>query len=123
MNIAVASTGHTLDAGMAPQLERSKYLLILDFDTMEFVTMLNPLMMLSGPAAGKMLGQQLSQENVWKILTGKCHSGTLKSVGSAGIQVIAGMSGSVRDAVVEFREMCLANTCIISHTDLHIQTQ
>lgn len=117
MKIAVASTGHTLDAGVASQLECSKYLLILDFDTMKFVTMLNPLMMLRGPAAGKMLAQQLLQENVWKVLVDKCNSNILKSLGSAGIQTIAGMRGSVRHAVEEFKRISLAETSIFSIED------
>jgi len=107
MKIAVASTGDTLDACVAPQIQSSKYLLLLDLDTMDYVVMLNPLTMLSGPAAGKMLAQHLLQENIWKVLAENCNSNILKHLGSAGIQIIGGMSGSVRNAVKEFKEMCL----------------
>ena len=121
MKLVVASTGPSLETCVATQLECSRYLLIVDFATLEFVRMLNPLEMLSGPAAGRLLAQELLQVDVSKLLTGKCSSMVSQSLGAAGIQIIAGVTGSVRYAIDEFRHMCMANTCVISHKDLHIK--
>ncbi len=114
MKIAVPSTLPTLDAHMGTRFCRNKYLLIIELETMEYEVMMNPVMALSGPAAGKLFAQQLLQENVRIVLSNHCNSSILKFLGSAGIQVIVGMSGSVRNAVKEFKEMCMADTLVIA---------
>ena len=113
MKIAVASTLPALDACVAGQFHRSKYLLVIDVDTMEYEAMMNPLLLLSGPAAGKLFALQLSEQNVGIVLAGNCNSGILEFLGSVGIRVILGKSGSVRRAVEQFKEMCLADTAVI----------
>lgn len=114
MKIAVASTRPALDACIETHFRCNKYLLIVDLDTMEYEVMLNPIMALSGPAAGKLFAQQLLEVNVSKVLANNCGSDMLESLGRAGIQLIGGMSGSVRSAVKQFKEMCLAETIVIS---------
>ncbi len=113
MKIAIPSTLPTLDACVGVQFHRSKYLLIIDFNTMEYKAVTNPLLLLSGPAAGKLFAMQLSEENVAIVFAGNCNSSILKSLGSVGIQVIVGMSGSVRRALEHFKEMCMADTIIM----------
>ncbi len=118
MKIAVASELPTLDACVATRFHRSKYLLIIDLDTMEYEAIMNPLLVLSGPAAGKLFAHQLLQENVGKVLASSCNSNIMKFLGNAGIQVIVGMSGSVHRAVEQYREMYNAETSIISFEGL-----
>ena len=118
MKIAVTSTLPTLDARVGSKLSRSKYLLIIDIDTMEYEAMPNPVMALGGPAAGRLFAQQLLQENVSKVLANNCDSNILKFLGSAGIQIIGGISGSVRRAVKQLKEMGMAETVIIPFESL-----
>lgn len=108
MKIAVPSTLPTLDACIGTQFHRSKYLLIIDLDTMEYEAMVNPLLVLSGPAAGKLFAQQLLEENVRIVLASNCGSNISEFLGTAGIRIIAGMSGSVRRAANQLIEMCMA---------------
>lgn len=118
MKIAVASALPTLDACVEAQFHRSKYILIIEPDTMEYKAIRNPLLVLSGPATGKLFAQQLLEENVEIVLASNFSSNILKFLGSAGIRIIVGVGGSVRRAVEQFREMCLADTSIISFEEI-----
>ncbi len=118
MKVAVTSTLPTIDACVGTKLRYSKYLLIVDLDTMGYETMPNPIMALSGPAAGKLFAQQLLGMNISKVLANNCSSDIRKPLGRAGIQIIGGMSGSVSSVVKRFKEMCMADTIIISVEDI-----
>ena len=113
MKIAIASALPTLDACVATQFHRSKYILIIDLDTMEYKAITNPLLLLSGPATGKLFAQELLEENVEIVLASNCSSNIFKFVGSAGIRIILGMSGPVRRVVEQFKEICLADTSVL----------
>ncbi len=114
MKIAVASALPTLDACVATQFHRSKYILIIDLDTMEYKAITNPLLILGGLATEKLFAQQLSEENVEIVLASNCRSNILRSLGGTGIRIIVGVGGSVRRVVEQFREMCSADTSVIS---------
>ena len=110
MKIAVASALPTIDACVGTTLRSSKYLLIVDLGTMKYEAMPNPLLAVSGPAAGKLFAQQLLEAGISKILINNCSSGTRRFLGQAAIQIIDGMSGPVDSAVRQFREICMADT-------------
>ncbi len=114
MKIAIASALPTLNACVATQFHRSKYILIIDLDTMEYKAITNPLLLLSGPATGKMFAQQLSEENVEIVMASNCSSNILRFLGSAGVRIIVGVGGSIRRVIEQFKEMCLADTAVIS---------
>lgn len=122
MKIAVTSTGPTLDDYVSTEFDHSKYLLIIDFDTLECEAMISPVVMDSGPAAGKLFAQQLLQADVSKVLASHIRFGVLKSflksLGGKGIQIIDGMNGSVRSVVRQFKEMCIADTVVIPSKDI-----
>ena len=80
--------------------------------------MINPVLVLSGPAAGKLFAEELLRENVRIVLTSNYSSDILTYLANAGIQIIVGMSGSVRNAVEQFKEMTMADTSIISCEEL-----
>ncbi len=119
MKIAVTSTHSTLDKPVGNKLHSSKYLLIIDPesivtpDTIEYKVMMNPLLALSGPAMWKLFTQELLQQDIHIILVGDYNSNASKYLGRAGIQIIGGISGSVRSVVRQFKEMCMADTIIM----------
>jgi predicted Fe-Mo cluster-binding NifX family protein len=118
MKVAVASMYATIDTCVGTQLHRSNYLLIIDLDTIEYEVMQNPILVLSGPAAGKLFAQQLLQENVSKVLVNNCSPDLRKSLGLAGIQIVGGINGSVRSAIGQFKEVCIADTIIMSTKEI-----
>ena len=118
MKIAVTSTLPTIDACVGTKLRRSKYLLIVDLDTMKYEAMPNPFLAVSGPAAGQFFAQQLLKINVSKVLANNCSSDIRESLGGTGIQIISGMSGSVSRVVKQFRKMCMADTIVMPVEDI-----
>jgi predicted Fe-Mo cluster-binding NifX family protein len=113
MKIAVPSSLPCLEAHIGNKLRQSKYLLIIDLDSMEYEAILNPLPTLNGPAAGMIFAQILIYENVKLILADHHNSNISKYLENAGIQIIDGKSGSIQQVVKQFEETCLADTIVI----------
>ncbi len=118
MKIAVTSTLPSLDAPVGTELNDSKYLMIINPDTMEYKVMMNPIMAVGGPAMWELFTQELLQEDVRIILVGNHNSNISKSLDSAGIQIIGGMDGSVRSDVKQFKKMSMADTVVIAIEDI-----
>jgi len=98
MKIAVSATGTGLDAQVDPRFGRCQYFIIIDPDTMEFEAVDNSSAMSAG-GAGISAAQAVAATGVQAVLTGNCGPNAYQVLSSAGIQVISGVSGKVRDAV------------------------
>ena len=102
MKIAITSTGPTLDDHVEARFGRCAYFLIIDTDTMQCEPIENPNMALGG-GAGIQSAQLMSEKGVVAVLTGNCGPNAFNVFGQAGVQVISGISGSVRSAVEQFK--------------------
>ena len=102
MKIAVSATGPGLDAQIDPRFGRCQYFVIVDPDTMEFESITNTGAS-SGGGAGIAAAQQIAGKGVEAILTGNCGPNAYQVLSPAGIKVITGVSGVVRDAVQEYK--------------------
>lgn len=102
MKIAVTSTGPTLDDTVESRFGRCAYFLIIDPDTMEYEALPNPNIMRGG-GAGIQSAQLMSEKGVSSVLTGNCGPNAFKTFGAAGIKVITGISGQVRQAVGQYK--------------------
>ena len=102
MKIAVTSTGPTLDDNVEARFGRCPYFLIIDTDTMQYEAIENPNIALGG-GAGIQSAQLMSEKGVTTVLTGNCGPNAFNVFGQAGIQVIVGVSGVVRNAVEQFK--------------------
>jgi len=102
MKIAVTSTGPTLDDNVEARFGRCPYFLIIDTDTMQLEAIENPNIVLGG-GAGIQSAQLMSEKGVTAVLTGNCGPNAFNVFGQAGIQVIVGVSGPVRNAVEQFK--------------------
>jgi len=102
MKIAVTSTGPTLDDNVEARFGRCPYFLIIDTDTMQYEAIENPNIALGG-GAGIQSAQLMSEKGVTTVLTGNCGPNAFNVFGQAGIQVIVGVSGPVRNAVEQFK--------------------
>jgi predicted Fe-Mo cluster-binding NifX family protein len=108
MKIAVTSTGPTLDDNVEARFGRCLYFLIIDPDTMQLEAIENPNIALGG-GAGIQSAQLMSEKGVTTVLTGNCGPNAFNVFGQAGIQVIVGVSGAVRDAVEQFKTGSLSS--------------
>jgi predicted Fe-Mo cluster-binding NifX family protein/ferredoxin len=102
MKIAVTSTGPTLDDNVEARFGRCAYFLIIDTETMQLEAIENPNIALGG-GAGIQSAQLMSEKGVTLVLTGNCGPNAFNVFGQAGIQVIVGVSGPVRNAVEQFK--------------------
>lgn len=102
MRIAVSATGPNLEAEVDPRFGRCQYFIIADPETMEFEAVDNSSAMAAG-GAGISAGQVIAGKGVEAVLTGNCGPNAYQVLSSAGIQVITGVSGTVKDAIEGYR--------------------
>jgi len=107
MKIAVTAYSNTLDAQVDSHFGRCAWFLIVDTDTMDTEAMENPNRALGG-GAGIQSGTMLAQRGVSHILTGNCGPNAFQTLAAAGIQIIVGCSGTVRQAVEQFKSGTLS---------------
>lgn len=98
MKIAVSSVGPTLDDSFDARFGRCAYFLVIDPDTLEFEPIQNSNIAL-GHGAGIQSAQLLANKGVTVLLTGNCGPNAFQTLAAAGIQVITGVAGQVREAV------------------------
>ena len=102
MKIAVSATGASLDADAEPRFGRCPYFIIADSETMEFEAVDNAAAM-EGGGAGISAAQAIADKGVQAVLTGNCGPNAYQVLSAAGIQIITGISGSVKDAIESYR--------------------
>lgn len=102
MKIAVTSTGTGLDSEVDPRFGRCQHILFVDTDTMEVEAVEN-LSGMAGGGAGVAAGNMVAAKRVHTVLTGNCGPNAHQVLSAAGIQVISGVSGKVRDVVQEYK--------------------
>jgi predicted Fe-Mo cluster-binding NifX family protein len=102
MKIAVSATGPSLDAEAEPRFGRCPYFIIADAETMEFEAMDNASATAAG-GAGISAAQSIADKGVQAVLTGHCGPNAHQVLSAAGIQIITGVSGKVKDAIDAFR--------------------
>ena len=102
MKIAVSATGSGLEAEVEPRFGRCPYFIIVDTDTMKFEVMDNSSAMAAG-GAGISAGQMVANKGVQAVLTGNCGPNAYQVLSAAGIQIVTGVSGKVRDAVEAYK--------------------
>ena len=102
MKIAITASGSTLDVNVDPRFGRCAYFLIVDTDTTAFEAIENSNAALGG-GAGIQSGQLIAGRDVKFVLTGNCGPNAYETLSAAGIGVITGCSGSVREAVERFK--------------------
>jgi predicted Fe-Mo cluster-binding NifX family protein len=102
MKIAVSSTGQALDDTVESRFGRCPFFLIIDPETLAFEPIPNPNISLGG-GAGIQSAQLMAEKGVSVVLTGNCGPNAFRTFGAAGIKVMTGVSGRVREAVEQFK--------------------
>ena len=102
MRIAVSANSLDLDADIDPRFGRCQYLILVDPDTMNFEAINNSGGMGSG-GAGISTAQLIAGKGVEAVLTGNCGPNAYQVLSAAGIKVITGVSGKVKDAIESYK--------------------
>ncbi len=102
MKVAVTATEPNLDALVDPRFGRCQYFVIVEMDDMDFEAFENTNMSLGG-GAGIKSGEFVASKGATVILTGSCGPNAYRTLSTAGLEVILGMTGTVREAVQAYR--------------------
>ena len=102
MKICVTSTGPSLDAPVDPRFGRCQYFVIVDSETMEHETVQNSSMNASS-GAGIQAAQTVSGMGAGVVITGQLGPNAVQTLTAAGIKMMTGASGTVRDAIEQYK--------------------
>ena len=102
MKIAVSATAPDMDAEVEPRFGRCQYFVIVDPQRMESETLENTSAMAAG-GAGISTAQMIADKGAEVVLTGNCGPNAYQTLSAAGVQVVTGVSGRIRDAVESYR--------------------
>jgi len=102
LKIAVSATGADLDATVDPRFGRCPFFMIVDADTMRFEAVPN-VSQQSPSGAGIEAAQIIVSKGVEVVLTGNVGPNAYQALSAAGIQVITGVTGTVKEAVEKYK--------------------
>ena len=103
MKIAISADGSNLDAKVARRFGASEYLLIIDMDGAEFEAIPNPASTRQHGAGVQAIVLAVSK-GAKAVLTGYCSPAIANQLRANGIEVLTGMTGTVKDAVEQYKE-------------------
>ncbi len=102
MKIAISSIGNNLDSDVDSRFGRCNTFIIVDSESMDFKAVGNYAVG-STHGAGIGAAQIIAKLEVKAVLTGHIGPNAHKALSNAGIQMYVGASGTVRNAVEEFK--------------------
>lgn len=102
MKIAVTSKGRGLDDAVDPRFGRCPFFVVADAETMECEVLENQ-NAAAGGGAGIQSAQLMADNDVQVVLTGNCGPNAYRTLDAAGIRVVVGASGTVREVVEQFK--------------------
>ena len=102
MKVAVSSAGESLDAAIDPRFGRCPYYVIVETETMQSEVVPNT-SQYAPSGAGIQAAQTIASKGAQIVLTGNVGPNATQALSSAGIQVITGVTGTVREAVLKYK--------------------
>jgi predicted Fe-Mo cluster-binding NifX family protein len=109
MKICVSATANNLEAQLDPRFGRCLYLVIVDSETMQFEAIPNTAAGATG-GAGIQAAQTTVDKGVKVVITGNVGPNAFSALSAAGIEIVTGASGTVREAVEKFKRGELGKT-------------
>ena len=103
MRVAVSATGGVLDAPIDPRFGRCPYFIIVDTDTMQFEALPNT-SQYAASGAGIQAAQAVASKGAKTVLTGNVGPNAYQALSAAGVQIVTGVTGTVREAVTRYKK-------------------
>lgn len=108
MKIAISVVGPSLDSEVYPRFGRSQYFIVIDPETMQYESVTNP--NIEAPSgAGISTAQLVFKKGASVVITGSIGPKAHQALAAAGVRMLTGVSGPVRDAVANFKAGKLLN--------------
>jgi predicted Fe-Mo cluster-binding NifX family protein len=103
MKICVTSQAENLNSEIDSRFGRATYFLIVKTDNLEYESIQNPYIQ-AGGGAGIQAAQLVANKQVKAVITGNVGPNSFRVLKEAGINVITGVSGSVKAAVERYNK-------------------
>lgn len=100
--ICVTAVSDTLDAQVDQRFGRCQYFLIVDPETMESEAISNE-SSYAAHGAGIQAAQTVANSGTKVVITGNVGPNAFRVLSAAGIKIVSGASGSVRDAIEKYK--------------------
>ena len=100
--VCVSATGSSIDSQIDPRFGRCAYFIIADADRMDYQHMPNAAYE-SPHGAGIQAAQVVANQKVQAVITGMVGPNAYRVLSAAGIEIITGVSGTVRDAIQRYK--------------------
>ena len=109
MKICVTAVSGSLEARGDPRFGRCSYFVIVDYETMKFEAVQN---IASGSmsGAGIQAAQTVASKGVKVLITGNVGPNAFQALSAAGIKVVTGTFGTVREVVEKYKRGELKET-------------
>ena len=104
MKIAVTASGASLDAPLDPRFGRAARFIVVDSATGAFTVHDNTQNLNATQGAGIQTAETVSRLGAEAVITGHCGPKAFRALQAAGIQVVTGATGTVREAVARFQK-------------------
>lgn len=99
MKVAVSAEKAGMDSPVDPRFGRARWFVVVDTDTMAFESLENHQNLNLPQGAGLQAGKTVADAGATVLLTGNCGPKAFMLLESAGVQVITGVGGTVKEAV------------------------
>lgn len=102
MKIVISSTGPSLDSEVDPRFGRCQYFMIVDLDDMSFQALPNK-NLAQGSGVGIQSAKLVADQGAKAVLTGNIGPNAQDVLAEVGVDVITGISGTVREKAQQYK--------------------
>jgi predicted Fe-Mo cluster-binding NifX family protein len=118
VKVAVSANDRSLDAPIDPRFGRCAYFIIVDPEDMSFEAFDNESIALGG-GAGIQSAQFVASKGAKVLITGNVGPNAIRTLSAAGFELVTGQTGTVREAVEDYKKKKLDSTDEANVSDHH----
>jgi len=109
MKVCITAVSNSLEAQVDPRFGRCPYLIIVDLETIQFEAIVNESQDATS-GAGIQASQLIVNKGAKVLLTGNIGPNAFQALSAAGVEIITGVSGTVRGVLEQFKRGELRKT-------------
>ena len=103
MKAAISAMGKDLESDVDQRFGRAQYFLIVDLDSGAFELIDNGKNLELMGGAGIKAAESIASQEVDVLITGHCGPKAFRTLTAAGVKIVIGAEGSIRDAIEKLK--------------------